>query len=105
MTYGAEVSYLNGLVVAPKVQARIHLLFIDLSVAPILYTDFRSASLKIRPEIGFGSQSFDLNYGYNASVINDKFEKFNRHVFALRYYYAVKIRSRRTFDHNGKPMR
>ena len=75
ITYGAEVSYLNGLVVALKAQAGIHLLFIDLSVAPILRTDFRSASLKLRPEIGFGNQSFDLNYGYNAGVINDNFEK------------------------------
>jgi hypothetical protein len=102
LSYGSEFSYLNGLVVAPKIQACLHLLFLDLSLAPVLYTDFSSTSLQLRPEIGLGGSNFDLNYGYNAALTNPAFTKLNRHLLALRYYWPVRRRSRHTYNSSGQ---
>ncbi|MDB5236532.1 MAG: hypothetical protein JWR44_3525, partial [Hymenobacter sp.] len=101
LTYGSEFSYLNGLVVAPKVQARLHFYFFNASLAPILYTDFSTASLKLRPEMGIGNHRFDVNYGYNANLVNNDFTKLNRHMVSLRYYLMVRKRAHHTYDSEG----
>ncbi|GAB2967119.1 hypothetical protein GCM10027048_42210 [Hymenobacter coalescens] len=103
--YGCEVSYLDRLVIAPKVQARVHVVFANVGLAPVLYTDFDAVSLKLRPEIGFSLSNVDVNYGYNAGVVNNEFDKASRHLVALRYYLVVKKRSHREYNHQGKRIR
>lgn len=102
LTYGCEVSYLNRMVVAPKVQARMHLYFFNASIAPVLYTDFRTTSLRLRPEAGLGGKGFDINYGYNVGITNTDFEQLNRHVVSLRYYFAVRQRGHHEYNSQGQ---
>ena len=104
LTYGSEVSYLDGVVVAPKIQGRVHVLFFTASLATLLYTNFSSSSLKLRPEIGLGNHRVEVNYGYNATLVNPDFIKFNRHLISLRYYVPVRVRTRRVFDRQGQRM-
>jgi hypothetical protein len=102
LTYGSEFSYLDGVVVAPKMEGRVHVLFFNASLASLWYTDFSSSSLKLRPEIGLGSHRIGLNYGYTATLVNQDFTKFNRHLISLRYYVPVRVRARRVFDRQGQ---
>ena len=102
LTYGSEFSYLDGVVMAPKMEGRVHVLFFNASLASLLYTDFSSSSLKLRPEIGLGSHRIGLNYGYTATLVNQDFTKFNRHLISLRYYVPVRVRARRVFDRQGQ---
>ena len=105
LMYGCEVSYLDQLIIAPKVQARAHLYFFDVSIAPILYTDFSATSFVLRPEAGVGNHHFDINYGYNARLTNNNFEKLNRHLFSLRYYFLFRKRGHHEYNRQGSRIR
>lgn len=105
LAYGGEFSYIDRLVVAPKVQARVQLFFLQASLAPILYTDFKQMSLKIRPEIGLGLYNGSLSYGYNAGIVNNHFQGTSKYVFSVRYFLTRQRKSLQAYDQKGKTMR
>ncbi|MBG8555553.1 hypothetical protein [Hymenobacter guriensis] len=105
LSAGSEFSYVDRLLVAPKVQARVQLFFLQASLAPILYTDFKQASLKLRPEIGLGLYNGGLSYGYNAGIVNNSFHGINKHVFTARYFLTRKRKTLHEYDQKGRKMR
>lgn len=106
MNYGCEFSYYDKLIVAPKVQGRVHLYFFNASAAALLYTDISdNYSFKIRPEIGVGLWNFDINYGYNIGVVNNDFRNINKHNIGLRYYWKLKRKHLHEFDREGNKVR
>jgi hypothetical protein len=56
----------------------------------IYYTDFNKGSLVFRPEYGFGIEQVRLVYGYNAKIINSKFNLINKQQAALLYSFNLK---------------
>ena len=104
LAYGGEFSYVDRLIVAPKLQARVQLFFLQASLSPILYTDFRQSSLKLRPEIGLGLYNGGVTYGYNVGIINSTFQGINKHVFTVRYFLTHKRKLLHAYDQKGKKM-
>lgn len=87
MNYATEFSYIDGWVLAPKVQGRVHGYLVDVSLAALCYTDLESEySVRLRPEIGFGLWFFDVSYGYNIGIYTEGFESLNKNVFSVRCY-------------------
>lgn len=105
LTYGSEFSYVDRLVVAPKVQARVQLYFLQASLTPIFYTDFKQTSLKLRPEIGLGLYNGGVAYGYNVGITNGAFQGVNKHVFTVRYYLARQRKVLHEYDQQGNKLR
>ena len=100
--FGAEFSYFDKFVVAPKIQGRIHAYFFDASLAALYYTDLRNNyAIKLRPEIGLSLWNVDINYGYNIGIYKNGFEQFNRHVISLRYYIRLHRKHLNEYDRNG----
>jgi hypothetical protein len=103
INYGAEFSYFDKLIVAPKIQARIHVFIFNASLSSIFYTDITNDySLKIRPEMGIGLYNLDINYGYNIGILNNEFKQVNKHVICLRYYLNCKKKILHEYDSDGK---
>lgn len=102
MNYGAEFSYFDKFVVAPKIQGRIHAYFFNASLTTLCYTDLkRDYAIKLRPEIGVGLWNFDINYGFNIGIYKNGFDQFNRHVVTLRYYLRLHRKHLNEYDGNG----
>ncbi|TLX74562.1 hypothetical protein E9993_11595 [Labilibacter sediminis] len=102
MNYGAEFSYFDKFVLAPKIQGRIHAYFFNASLAAICYSDFKKDyAIKLRPEIGIGLWNIDINYGYNIDIYKNGFDQYNRHVVTLRYYLKLHRKHLNEYDRNG----
>ncbi len=102
MNYGCELSYIDNVIIAPKIQGRIHAYFFNASLTALYYTDiFDKYALKLRPEIGLGLWNFDVNYGYNIGIAKNEFEKVNKHVICLRYYLNLKKKYLNEYDRDG----
>lgn len=102
MNYGVEFSYLENLIIAPKIQGRIHAYFFNTSLSILYYSDLKNCyALKLRPEIGLGLWNIDINYGYNVGLIKNGFEKSNKHVISLRYYLKLNRKFLNEYDRNG----
>lgn len=104
MNYGMEFSYFDDLVIAPKIQGRIHVLFFNTSLTALMYTNLRKEySIKLRPEIGIGLWNFDINYGYNIGIYNNDFNQTNTHVISIRYYLNLYRKYLNEYDGNIRP--
>lgn len=102
MNYGAEFSYFDKFVLAPKIQGRIHAYFFNASLTALFYTDFeKDYAIKLRPEIGVGLWNIDINYGYNIGICKNGFAQINRHVVTLRYYLRLHRKHLNEYDGNG----
>ncbi|MDA9261904.1 hypothetical protein N9P38_00935 [Flavobacteriales bacterium] len=102
MNYGIEFSYLEDLIVAPKIQGRLHAYFFNTSLSILYYSDLKNSyALKLRPEIGLGLWNIDINYGYNIGLFKNGFEKSNKHVISLRYYLNLNRKYLNEYDRNG----
>jgi hypothetical protein len=62
----------------------------------IYYTDFDQASLRLRPEIGFGMGGFKMVYGYNFRITNKDYKDLNTHV--ISFAYLIKLKKLKTID-------
>jgi len=102
MNYGIEFSYLDNLILAPKIQGRVHAYFFNASLTALCYTDLKNDfAIKLRPEIGIGLWNIDINYGYNIGLYKENFNTTNRHVIALRYYIRLHRKHLNEYDRNG----
>ena len=102
INYGAEFSYFDEFIVAPKIQGRIHAYFFNTSLTALCYTDFnKDYAIKLRPEIGVGLWNIDINYGFNIRINKNGFDQYNRHVIALRYYLKLHRKHLGEYDRNG----
>lgn len=63
---------------------------INLGLNLINYTNFDKSTLRFRPEIGSGTDSFRFFYGYNLAITNKNFEGINRHNFGLNIILNLK---------------
>ena len=102
MNYGAEFSYIDKFVFAPKIQGRVHIYFFNASLTAICYSDLgENYSVNIRPEIGIGLWNIDINYGYNIGIYKNEFEQYNRNVVTIRYYHKLHRKHLNYYDRNG----
>ncbi|MCT4640349.1 MAG: hypothetical protein N4A72_21805 [Bacteroidales bacterium] len=102
MSYGAEFSYFDKFVLAPKIQGRVHFLFFNASLSALYYTDLKKDyAFKLRPEIGVGLWNLDINYGYNIGIYNNDFNRYNRHVVSVRYYLNFYRNRLNGYDRDG----
>ncbi|MEH0153070.1 hypothetical protein V6R21_02930 [Limibacter armeniacum] len=102
MNYGLEFSYLDNLILAPKIQGRVHAYFFNASLAALCYSNLKNDfAIKLRPELGLGLWNIDINYGYNIGVYKENFNKANKHVIALRYYIGLHRKHLNQYDRNG----
>lgn len=102
MNYGVEFSYNNQLILAPKIQARVHAYFFNASISGIYYTDLgQNSALKLRPEVGVGLWNLDINYGYNIGLFKTGLNNYNKHVFTIRYYIKIFRKHGNEYDING----
>lgn len=103
MNYSCEFTTIgNDLILGPKIQGRIHLWTVNLSLASIFYTKLNSSyALKLRPEIGIGLWNFDLNYGYNIGLMKNDLEQVNKHIITFRKYLNFQKKDFKEFDENG----
>ena len=61
---GTEFTFVDGPIIAPKIQGRLHFLLLDVGLSALCYTDLSQGyAVKLRPEIGIGFYNFDFNYG------------------------------------------
>jgi hypothetical protein len=102
MNYGLEFSHIDNLILAPKVQGRIHAYFFNGSLSALCYADFNLGyAIKLRPEIGIGLWNLDINYGYNIGIYNDNFDLTNKHMISIKYYIKLYRKILNEFDSNG----
>lgn len=102
MTYGLEISYLDKVVLAPKIQGRIHAYFFNTSLSALCYSHLnQDFAIKLRPEIGIGLWNIDINYGYNIGIYKKGFDQYNKHVVILRYYLKLYRKHLNEYDGNG----
>ncbi len=97
-----EFSYLDNLILAPKVQGRVHFYFVNASLSALYYSNLKDKyAVKLRPEIGVGLWSLDMNYGYNIGIVKNEFEKVNKHVLSVKYYLRLKRTNYHEYDRKG----
>ncbi|WP_210489684.1 hypothetical protein [Rufibacter aurantiacus] len=102
INYGLELSYIDEVVLAPKVQGRFHFYFLNASLSALYYSNLaKEYAIKLRPEIGIGLQNFDINYGYNIGVVKDDFTRSNKSLLSIRYYLKLKRRHLNEYDAKG----
>jgi hypothetical protein len=102
MNFSVEFSYFDKIVLAPKVQGRIHLYFFNASLSALYYSDLeKQYAIKLRPEVGIGLWNFDINYGYNFGIFKNDFERINKHVISIRYYWRLKRKYLNEYDAKG----
>jgi hypothetical protein len=86
---GSEIMIGRDLMIGPKVGFQT-MGGLALGGSLIYYTNFHAGSLVIRPEFGVGMERFKMVYGYNFSLTNKDFDRFNRHLFGFTYLISVK---------------
>ena len=91
MTFGSsytiESYFINDLIIAPKINYWMNILFINIGFSVPWYFNLnKKNSLKIRPEIGFGYKDFKINYSANISITNKQMEYIGVHFISLNYY-------------------
>lgn len=71
---------------APKIAYWNNALFINYGASLPWYFDFKGEnSLKVRPEVGFGYQSFKVNFSYNISIYNKDMDNISKAMLSLNY--------------------
>jgi len=95
MTFGSsytiESNFIDDLIIAPKINYWMNILFINAGFSIPWYFNFDGQnSLKIRPEIGFGYKEFKINYSANLSITNKQMEHIGVHFISLNYYIGLK---------------
>mgnify|MGYP001399094004 CR=1 FL=1 len=99
---GTEFTFVDGPIIAPKIQGRLHFLLLDVGLSALCYTDLSQGyAVKLRPEIGIGFYNFDFNYGYNLGLFKNDFERANKHLLTLRYYLKLKRGDLKFFNGEG----
>ena len=63
---------------------------LNLGLNLINYTNFEKNTVKFRPEVGIGLNSFRVVYGYNLTIVNKDFQGVNTHNFALNIILNLK---------------
>lgn len=102
MNYGLEFSNFDNLILAPKVQGRIHAYIFNTSLTALYYTDLQqNYAIKLRPELGIGQWNFDINYGYNFNVYKKDLINTNKHTLTIRYYLRLHRKHLNEYDKNG----
>ena len=90
-SYTIETYFFEDLIIAPKINYWMNILFINAGFSIPWYFDFNGEnSLKIRPEIGFGYKNFKLNYSANISLTNRNMKNIGTHFITLNYYIGLK---------------
>ncbi len=82
LTIGMEISKQDKIIIAPKLAYSINM-FISFGVNLLYYTDFSTATLQFRPEIGVSSLGIRAVFGRNFSVGNYEFKGVNKNNYAL----------------------
>ncbi len=102
MNYAMEFSYFDDLILAPKIQGRLHFYFFNLSLSALCYTNLGNHyAFKLRPEAGMGLWNFDINYGYNIGIYKNEFEQCNMHLLSIKYYLRFKRKHLNEYDRAG----
>ncbi len=79
----------RGVIIAPKVSCWTAG-GVAFGVNFLYYTDRYQASLRFRPELGFGLDMFKLAYGYNLAITNRLFEGVGTHCISLVVLLGLK---------------
>ncbi len=88
----SEVKTDNQLIIGPKVGCWMAggAGGIAMGASFIYYTDFTSASLRARPEIGFGIGPGKLTYGWNIALSNKSFNGIDKHLLSFALMIKLK---------------
>ncbi|WP_298513778.1 hypothetical protein [uncultured Kordia sp.] len=81
--------YINkNYIIAPKIAGFSNLWGINLGAGAVWYFDMeKNNSLRIRPEIGYGSERFKLTYGINMAITNKDMSNVSKHMFSATYFF------------------
>lgn len=91
----------SGVIIAPKVSCWTAG-GVAFGVNFLYYTDRYQASLRFRPELGFGLDMFKLAYGYNLAITNWLFEGVGTHCISLVVLLGLKkLNETTTFEKLG----
>jgi hypothetical protein len=81
-----ENYFVDTYTAAPKIAYWNNVLFLNFGVSVPWYFDFKGeSSLKVRPEIGFGYQSFKVNFSYNISIYNKEMDNISKAMLSVNY--------------------
>jgi hypothetical protein len=82
LTIGMEFAKQDRVIVAPKLAYSINM-FLSFGVNVLYYTDFSTATLQFRPEIGISTLGIRAVFGRNFSVGNYPFSGINKNNYAF----------------------
>ena len=97
----SEFWFDDDLVLGPKAQLRMHVYMFDFGLSAIHYVSESKYSTRLRPEVGFGTHRFGLNYGYNFRIIDGDLDRVSSHVVVLRYFLRLKREFTGEYDRFG----
>ena len=90
-SYTVETYFIEDLIIAPKLNYWVNVLFINAGISVPWYFNFQGEnSVKIRPEIGFGFKNFKINYAINVSLTNKNMAYIGKNFLSLNYYFGLK---------------
>lgn len=80
--------YINdNYIIAPKIARFINAWGINMGVAGVWYFDMeKNNSLRLRPEIGYGSKRFKLTYAFNMAITNKDIPNVSKHMVSAIYF-------------------
>lgn len=87
-----EFNFNRDLVIGPKVGIWLGggSAGMNMGLNLIYYSNFNESTLRWRPEIGFGFDSFRVVYGYNFLITNKNADFINKHNFCLNVILNLK---------------
>ena len=80
--------YINhNYIIAPKAAIWANALYFNMGMSVPWYFDMeKNNSLRIRPEIGFGSGDFKLTYAFNIAITNKDMRNVSKHMVSAIYF-------------------
>lgn len=84
--------YINrNYIIAPKIAGFSNLWGINIGIGSVWYFDMKkNNSLRLRPEIGYGSDHFKLTYGFNMAITNKDMPNVSKHMLSFVYFLNFK---------------
>jgi hypothetical protein len=77
----------NNYIIAPKIAGFSNIWGINLGTAVVWYFDMeKNNSLRLRPEIGYGSGRFKLTYGINIAITHKDMRNVSKHMVSAIYF-------------------
>jgi len=90
----SEFFYSKSLFIAPKIGAWLTggASGINLGISTLYYTNFKTGSLQLRPEIGTGFSGLRIYYGRNMRLTNTSFNSAGKNLLGINILLDVKKR-------------